>query len=114
MLRLQNRITIADDSSIEAFLLLFVLIPLLVWAGVALARWSGSPPHQGMRTVSDPSGPNWLTLDEAAERLGVAPKHLSVLVARNGIPFYVLSDGNSSNANDYRFRADELDAWAVG
>jgi excisionase family DNA binding protein len=66
------------------------------------------------RTVADPAGDEWLTVDQVAELLAVRRAEVVELVERDAIPYFVISGGNPAQPSHLRFRRDEIDAWTIG
>lgn len=67
-----------------------------------------------VRTVVEPEGEGWLTVEEVADELGVLPGDVASLAERDAIPFFVVAGGLRGRARDLRFRRDEIDAWTIG
>jgi hypothetical protein len=81
-------------------------------AVLAFARGAGNPPHAG-RTVADPDGPEWLSLEETAAYLAADSGYVLNLVSRDAIPYFVLESGNAAENSSLYFNREELDGWIV-
>jgi excisionase family DNA binding protein len=55
------------------------------------------------------TAPGWLTVEEAADYVGMSPRSLSDLARARGVPHRRLS-----RTRRLRFRRDELDQWLDG
>ncbi|MDX6587021.1 MAG: hypothetical protein QOI31_1494 [Solirubrobacterales bacterium] len=75
---------------------------------------AGEPAVAGKRAVIDPDDPDWLDVEEAASYLDVETGFVLNLVARDAIPFFVMTEGDRAEGSSYYFRRDELDEWTVG
>jgi hypothetical protein len=96
----------------------------IVVAGIAVAAFAatiyvlvGAGGHtrpQQPRTVLLPEGEEWLTVEQVATLLEVAPSEVLDLVERDAIPFFLVRGGRLSEPEYLRFLRDEIDAWTIG
>ena len=91
-------------------------IAVLAFAGTVLAivRGVNDARRPEPRTVVDPEGEEWMTVDQTAELLAVSVADVMDLAAREAIPHYVLLGGKRARPDDYRFKREEIDAWIIG
>ena len=81
-----------------------------------LAGIGGRTRPQQPRTVllPDPEDEAWLTVQQVATLLELAPSEIVELVERDAIPFWLVRGGRLSEPEHLRFRRDEIDAWTIG
>ena len=97
----------------------------IVVAGIAVAAFAATiyvlvgagarTRPQQVRTVLLPEDDGqWLTVEQVATVLELAPSEVVELVDRDAIPFYLVRGGTLSRPEYLRFRRDEIDAWTIG
>ena len=96
--------------------LLIAGIAVFAFAGLVLAivRGVNDARRPEPRTVVNPEGEEWMTVDETAELLDASVTDVMNLVTREAIPHYLLLGGRRARPDDYRFKRDEIDAWTIG
>ena len=77
-------------------------------------RSASRPNPEIRRVVGDPSGDDWLSLDEVARRLDLPPDEVLTLVANDSIPCFVLPRAHRNDPSAYWFSRAEIDDWVIG
>ncbi len=96
--------------------LTLALISCVMFALVVMtfARSASRPNPEIRRVVVDPSGEQWLSLDQVAALLDLPPDEVLTLVANDSIPFFVLPRAGRHDPRAYWFSRAEIDAWVIG
>ncbi len=96
--------------------LTLVLISCVMFALVVstFARTASRPNPEIRRVITDPSGEDWITIDQVAALLDLAPDEVLTLVANDSIPFFVSPGAPRNDPRAYWFSRTEIDAWIIG
>lgn len=96
--------------------LTLVLISCVMFALVVMtfARTASRPNPELRRVVVDPSGEEWLSLDQVAALLELPSDEVLTLVANDSIPYFVLPRAPRNDPRGYWFSRAEIDAWVIG
>jgi excisionase family DNA binding protein len=102
---------VASETLLQSLLLGGLIGTIAVTVIVFVLRVYGKRPRPGERIVEEAIGADWLTVAEAATLLGISETEVLRLVARAEVPFFVVSGGNRTRPNAYRFKEHELREW---
>lgn len=97
---------------VRTLILLAISCLMLILVVRTLVRPASRPAR--MRTVADPEGEGWLSLEALAQRLETRPAEIVALVERDAIPFWVRPGAGRGDPQTYWFRGDEIEAWTIG
>lgn len=97
---------------VRTLILLAISCLMLILLVRTLVRPASRPAR--VRTVLDPEGEGWLSLEALAERLDTRPGEIVALVERDAIPFWVQPGSGRDHPRTFWFRRDEIDAWTIG